>query len=85
MERFLIYILPIIIVFCIVYWWTFMCKTYEGTFSPKRLHRLLFMIISLVPILNWFEAAILLVVYVASRITGSIVIKENKFTNFLFK
>ena len=66
-------------------WWYFMCEwTDGGTPFPKKGHVVLMSILAFLPYYNLAQLLEIFIVYVLSRIFGTIKLKENKFTNFWF-
>ena len=81
-SYFLGYFLPVIISVLILVWIRTSCDT-ESNF-PTRGHAIILSLTSLIPILNWIEAAILIGIYISGRVSGNITLKDNEFNKFFF-
>ena len=80
-NPFLSYILPIIICIGLLLWTRLFCDRVNVKF-PTRGSVLIFSIMSFVPIVNWIEAAVLIVLYFVGRINGNLSFKKNKFNEY---
>ena len=80
-NLFLSYILPIIIGIGLLFWIRLFCDRFNMKF-PTRGSVLILSIISFIPIVNWGEAVVLIVVYFVGRINGNLYFKKNKFNNY---
>jgi hypothetical protein len=80
-NPFLAYILPIIICIGLLLWTRLFCDRVDVKF-PTRGSVVLLSIVAFIPIINWFEAVLLIVFYFVGRVTGGITFKKNKFNEY---
>ena len=79
-NQLLVYVIPILICIGLLLWVRIFCD--KDTKFPTRGSVLLFSIVSLIPIVNLFEASALIAFYIIGRVNGNLTFKKNKFNEF---
>lgn len=82
----LFWIIPILLNLFILLWWRYNCEndsTYLYRF-PSRGYIVIFILLSIIPIVGAIEFCIFMALYISFRIGGYIKLKNNKFNNFWF-
>ena len=80
-NQLLVYVIPILICIGLLIWVRIFFD--KDVKFPTRGSVLLLSIVSLIPILNLFEACALIAFYIIGRVNGNLKFKKNKFNNFL--
>lgn len=87
-SGYIFYVITVVLTLCLLLWWRLAVEQDPSamikTAFPQWGHVVIFFVGSFFPIYNFIQAAILLAIYVASRVDGDLKLKENKFNRFWF-